>query len=136
MHPDLKADLQRRFSSPLLRDLDLATLARAAERYKKLESRRLRRIRIGFPLWSGMLRGALCPTSRISVPDDLEVMGIYTSNLWWGDVDVVVWSSTFEPIQEGAEEVPLIEASFSVEYLTIPSDRTMQEEEDETLAEP
>lgn len=91
-----------------------------------LASRRLRRLRIAYPLWTAFIRGELNPVSRTSCPGDLQVLGVVNASEGgglFGDIDVLVSSQTFLPVDDG-EEIPLLSGiHYSVEYLHVRSDR-------------
>lgn len=99
-----------------------------------LASRRLRRLRIGYPLWTAFIRGELNPVSRTSCPGDLQVLGVMNASEdggLFGDIDVLVSSQTFRPLDDG-EEIPLLPAiHYSVEYLHVRSDRLDPKRDDE-----
>ena len=98
---------------------DLA--GRIREREECLESRRLRIVRISFELWSEFLKGQLSPVSTSTCPKDLVVVNVHRGEIIPErlDVDVLVWSESFEPVPDG-EQIPLAEPiMFEVVYLKI-----------------
>lgn len=92
----------------------------------KAGTRRIRRIRVAFELWTGFLRGDLSPVSWNTCPEDLQVLGVMMATpegARFGDVDVLVSSATFDPLPED-EEVPLIDPiHYGIEYLRVRSNR-------------
>lgn len=94
---------------------------RIKQREACLESRRLRIVRISFEIWCALLKGRIGPVSSATCPEDLVVV-----NVWRGeivperlDVDVLVWSESFDPVPDG-QDVPEADAiTFEMVYLKI-----------------
>lgn len=102
------------------------------ERDAARESRRLAHVRVSFGLWEEFLKGRLQPVSWSTIPADVLVLGIEPSadGSERGDVDVLVYSESFDPVPEDAE-IPLARSFiYHIEYQSIGLTR----EEGEALA--
>lgn len=88
------------------------------ERDAARESRRLAHVRVSFGLWEEFIKGRLQAVSWSTTPADLLVLGIEPSadGSERGDIDVLIYSESFDPVPEDAE-IPLAKSfMFHVEY--------------------
>jgi hypothetical protein len=95
------------------------------ERGALIDSGRIRRLLIGFEMWSEFVRGTLSAVSWSTCPQDLQVLGIQDARRGaipsWADIEVLVWSASFEPVEKGSMIPEIDNIIYGVEYLRLRS---------------